>query len=140
MDHSNGMDIGDRVKSLVDNLSEKRKRQLLDLLIEWQQKEQRDDERIPCLIAVDYSDKKRVYHDFIQDLSKGGVFIETREPLTIGEQISMTFAMPNTQNHFKVSGKIVRLANDGVGIRFDNKLSIYQEEIIRKLINDKERR
>jgi len=134
------MDIGDRVKSLVDNLSEKRKRQLLDLLIEWQQKEQRDDERIPCLIAVDYSDKKRVYHDFIQDLSKGGVFIETREPLTIGEQISMTFAMPNTQNHFKVSGKIVRLANDGVGIRFDNKLSIYQEEIIRKLINDKERR
>ena len=140
MDHSNGMDIGDRVKSLVDNLSEERKKQLLDLLLEWQQKEQRDDERMPCLIAVDYSDQKRVYHDFIQDLSKGGVFIETREPLAIGEQISMTFAMPASQNHFKVSGRIVRVAKEGIGIRFDNKLSKYQEEIIRKLISDKERR
>lgn len=137
MDFNNGKEIGERIKSLVDNLSPEKKKQLLDLLIEWQQNEQRDDERIPCLIAVDYSDQKRVYHDFIQDLSKGGVFIETREPLTIGEQISLTFAMPATQNHFKVSGKIVRAAKEGIGIQFDNKLSRYQEEIIRKLIGDR---
>jgi len=130
----NGIDIVGRIKSLVDNLSAEKQEQLLDLLIEWQQTEQRDDERIPCLIAVSYADQKRVYHDFIQDLSKGGVFIETREPLTVGEKISLTFAMPASQSHFKISGKIVRSAEEGVGIQFDNKLSQYQEEIIRKLV------
>lgn len=134
--HMNGLSVVERIKSLVDNLSEEKKEQLLELLIEWQQTEQREDERIPCLIAVDYADRNRVYHDFIQDLSKGGVFIETREPLAVGERISLTFAMPASQNHFKVSGKIVRVAADGVGIQFENKLSKYQEEIIRKLIGN----
>ena len=120
----------------MDNLSAEKQEQLLELLIEWQQTEQRDDERIPCLIAVSYADQKRVYHDFIQDLSKGGVFIETREPLTVGEKISMTFAMPASQSHFKVTGEIVRSASDGVGIRFENKLSKYQEEIIRRLVGN----
>lgn len=137
MYQSNGKDIGERIRSLIDNLSDEKKEKLLDLLIEWQQYEQRSDERIPCLIAVDYSDQKRVYHDFIQDLSKGGVFIETKEPLEIGERISLTFAMPATQNHFKISGKIVRAAKEGIGIQFENKLSQYQEEIIRKLISDR---
>jgi len=137
MNNSGQKTIEERIRSLIENLSEDKKKELLEVLLEWQQVEQRDDERIPCLIPVDYADKKRVYRDFIQDLSKGGVFIETREPLTIGEQISMTFAMPETQNHFKVSGKIVRAAKEGIGIKFDNKLSKYQEEIIRKLINDR---
>ncbi len=132
--HKNWLNIAERIRSLVDNLSEEKQKQLLDLLIEWQQTEQRDDERIPCLIAVSYADQKRVYHDFIQDLSKGGVFIETREPLTVGEKISLTFAMPPTQSHFKISGKIVRTTKEGVGIQFENKLSQYQEEIIRKLV------
>ena len=131
--HNNELNLVDRIRSLVDNLSVEKQEQLLDLLIEWQQTEQRNDERIPCLIAVSYANQKRVFHDFIQDLSKGGVFIETREPLTVGEKISMTFAMPASQRHFKVTGEIVRLAKDGVGIRFDKKLSKYQEEIIRKL-------
>lgn len=134
--HTNELSVIDRIKSLVDNLSDEKQEQLLHLLIEWQQTEQRDDERIPCLIAVSYADQKRVYHDFIQDLSKGGVFIETREPLTIGEKISMTFAMPPSQSHFKISGKIVRTAEEGVGVQFENKLSQYQEEIIRKLVGD----
>lgn len=134
--NTNGLNIIERIKSLIDNLSEEKQEQLLELLLEWQQTEQRNDERIPCLIAVSYADQKRVYHDFIQDLSKGGMFIETREPLTVGEKISLTFAMPEGQSHFKISGKIIRSAKEGVGVQFENKLSKYQEEIIRKLVGN----
>jgi Tfp pilus assembly protein PilZ len=133
----NRMNIRERIGHLVDNLTDEKKQLLLNLLLEWQQAERRDDSRVPCLIAVDYSDRKRVYHDFIQDLSKGGVFIETREPLQLGEAIGLTFSMPTSENHFKVSGKIVRKADGGIGVQFDNKLSRYQEEIIRTLVKRK---
>ena len=132
---STGLD--QRILSLVQNLTDEKKQLLLELLIEWQQKENRDDERVPCLIAVDYSTPKRVYRDFIQDLSKGGVFIETRESLQIGESVSLTFSLPNSQTHFKVAGKIVRTEKEGIGVRFNTKLSRYQEEIIKKSIDSK---
>lgn len=135
--NGSGMGIVERIRHLVDNLTDEKKQLLLDLLLEWQQNERRDDSRIPCLIAVDYADQKRVYHDFIQDLSKGGVFIETREPLKINEAIALTFSMPTSQSHFKVAGKIVRVAEEGIGVQFESKLSRYQEEIIKTLVERK---
>jgi Tfp pilus assembly protein PilZ len=133
MEKSNakGLDVNDRIRSLVENLPDEKKQVLVDLLLEWQQKEQRADERIPCLIPVDYADQKRIYRDFIQDMSKGGVFIETREPFRIGGTISLTFTLPPSQSHFKIAGKIVRAENPGIAVQFETKLSRYQEEIIR---------
>jgi uncharacterized protein (TIGR02266 family) len=133
----NGFGLNQRIQNLVENLSEEKKELLLDLLVEWQQNEQRGDPRIPCLIAVDYSTPKRAYRDFIHDLSKSGLFIETREPLKVGESISLTFTMPGSTNHFKISGEIVRADRNGIGIRFNTKLSRYQEEIIRTHLNNK---
>jgi Tfp pilus assembly protein PilZ len=135
----NELPISERIHRLVGNLTEEKKELLLDMLLEWQQKEQRDDPRIPCLIAVDYSDCNRVYHDFIQDLSRGGVFIETREPLEIGETMALTFTMPGSDNHFKMLGKIVRVGDGGFGVQFINKLSQYQEEIIKTLMGRKKK-
>ena len=127
-------ELTQRVMNLVANLSAEKKQILLEILIEWQQKEQRSDSRVACLIAVDYATQKRAYRDFMQDLSKGGVFIETREPLNTGETISLTFTIPNSQNHFKMAGKIVRTDDKGVGVEFDTKLSQYQERIIKDAI------
>jgi hypothetical protein len=121
-----------RIMSLVQNLTDERKTTLLELLVEWQQKENRHHPRIPCNFPVDFANQRRVYQDFIQDLSKGGVFIETREPIKIGEPISLTFSMPKSHAHFKMRGKIVRNENNGVAIEFDTKLSDYQEEVIMK--------
>ena len=54
-----GLTIDQRIINLIKNLSYEKKQLLLDMIIEWQQKEQRDDPRIPCLIAVDYSTPKK---------------------------------------------------------------------------------
>jgi uncharacterized protein (TIGR02266 family) len=132
-----GFGLNQRIQSLVENLSEEKKELLLDLLVEWQQNEQRGDPRIPCLIAVDYSTPKRAYRDFIHDLSKSGLFIETREPLKIGESIALTFTMPGSADHFKMTGEIVRADRNGIGVRFNTKLSRYQEEIIRTHLSKK---
>jgi Tfp pilus assembly protein PilZ len=70
----------------------------------------------------------------MQDLSKGGVYIETREPLKVGEMVSLTFTVPNSSNHFKMAGRVVRFDDKGVGVEFDTKLSQYQEQIIKNAI------
>lgn len=134
---SDNLKITDRIMSLVQNLSDEKKNLLIELLIEWQQKENRKHSRISCNFPVDYSTKTRIYHDFIQDLSKGGLFIETREPLGLEETIALTFTLPKTGTHFKIAGKIVRIEKSGVAVDFDEDLSDYQEEAIRKTLDSK---
>ncbi|MBW2001037.1 MAG: PilZ domain-containing protein [Deltaproteobacteria bacterium] len=69
-------------------------------------------------MAVDYSTKDHVYKDFIQDISTGGVFIETHMPFTVGQEVSLTFPLPNYQKHIKVVGEVVRSTTQGVGVKF----------------------
>lgn len=130
-DHGANQSLNDRLIALIHNISEEKKEKLLELLLDWQKKEQRGDDRVPCLIPVDFSTQDRVYRDFIQNFSNGGVFIETRENLVPGEPVSLTFSAPNSQNHFKIVGTILRSENSGVAVKFDKKLSRYQEEIIK---------
>jgi PilZ domain len=132
---TNGMKITDRILSLVQNLSEGKKKLLLDLLVEWQQTENRSDSRISCFFPVNYTTPKRAYNDFIQDLSKGGLFIETRESLQVDDPVALTFSNPKSNTHFKMRGKIVRVEPNGVAIQFDTKLTDYQEDAIKHSLN-----
>ena len=124
--------LTDRLIGLINNISDEKKEQLLQLLLDWQKKEQRGDDRVPCLIPVDFSTPDRVYRDFIQNFSNGGVFIETRETLAPGQPVSLTFSAPNSQNHFKIVGTVLRSEDKGVAVKFEKKLSRYQEEVIKK--------
>lgn len=123
--------LTDRLMGLINKLSWEKKEKLLNLILEWQQNDQRGDERVPCLIPVDFTTQDRVYRDFIQNLSNGGIFIETREPLSVGEAVSLTFSAPNSHGHFKISGAIIRSDTGGVAVKFSKKLSKYQEEMIK---------
>jgi len=131
---TNGLSIDERINSLSKNLSLEKKQYLIELLQEWQQNERRQDKRLPCLMAVDFSNRDRVYHEFIRDLSRGGVFIQTRETFDVGEQVTLTFTTQKYQVHFKLSGKIARLEDNGIGVQFDRQLSEYQKDVIRKNI------
>lgn len=123
--------VEDQLTDLIKTISDEKKKRLLDLLNDWQKEEKRGDERIPCLISVDYSTKDRVYRDFIQDLSNGGVFIESRDFFSKGQEVAMTFSLPNSQTHFKITGEVVRNEKSGIGVQFSKKLSQYQEQIIK---------
>lgn len=69
-------------------------------------------------MAVDYSTQGHVYKDFIQDISSGGVFIQTHMPFTVGQEVSLTFPLPSFQKHVKVIGEVVRSTPQGVGVKF----------------------
>ena len=121
----------------VARLTPQRKKMLEELLKEWERLDYREDSRIPCFLPVDYSTNDRVYQDFINNLSKGGVFIETLSPFRSGQLISLIFTLPSVQKTFKISGSIVRTEQDGIGVKFTKSLTTYQKELIHSAVSRK---
>ena len=124
-----------RLIKAVEKLSPQRKKMLEQLIREWDRLDYREDSRIPCFFPVDYSTQDRVYQDFIHNLSNGGVFIETAASLSVGQTLSMIFNVPALLKTFKITGRIVRTDPDGVGVKFDKKLTPYQKELIHNAVS-----
>ena len=129
--------LTERLIQAVAKLSPQRKKMLDELLTEWERLDYREDSRIPCFLPVDYSTKDRVYQDFINNLSKGGVYIETLSPFRVGQLLSLIFSLPSVQKTFKISGNIVRTEQDGIGVKFTKNLTSYQKELIHSVISRK---
>ena len=87
--------------------------------------------RQPFPVVVDYSADNRFYKDFIHNISKGGIFMETRVPFPVGTEISMTFPMPKKKQSLKVTGTVVRVSSEGIGIKFQK--SAEMEKILSHL-------
>ena len=136
-DKDNEKRMTDRLIQAVTNLSPQRKKMLEELLREWERLDYREDSRIPCFLPVDYSTSDRVYQDFINNLSNGGVFIETLSPFRVGQALSLIFSVPSLQKTFKILGEIVRTEQDGIGVKFSKKLTPYQKELIHSAISRK---
>jgi Tfp pilus assembly protein PilZ len=85
---------------------------------EYRQNGRRKDFRRSCLISTYYAVDGRCYNDFIQNISLGGVFIQTRHTFTIGQEILMTIPFPHTPKSIKIRGEVVRTACGGIGVRF----------------------
>ena len=64
------------------------------------------------------------FTDFIQNISAGGIFIETQIPLLIDQKLSMTFSLPKVKDPIKITGEIIRVDSKGIGIQFDKLLPV----------------
>ena len=53
----------------------------------------------------------------IQDISSSGIFIKTDKPLSVGQEVALTFKFPGSQKTFAATGKIVRTSNLGAAIQ-----------------------
>ena len=116
----------DQLMDLIRRMDEEERQQLLTELRERFMDERRSAPRKHFLTMITYATLDRAYNDFTRDISEGGVFIETHMPFSIGQSLSMTFPVPNLHRHLKLSGEIVRLDENGVGVQF--KLTTKQQE------------
>jgi Tfp pilus assembly protein PilZ len=104
---------------LILSLNEKHQKALLKKGRELLSKEERAP-RKSCQIPVKYRTFDRVYSDQIMNISQSGVFIETRRPIFVGEEILMDFKIEGVNKTIKIKGKVVHASNRGVGIEFEN--------------------
>lgn len=88
--------------------------------------EKRREERIPVELKVGYRTVGSFITDYIINISKGGIFINTSKPLPVGTRIRILFSIPDIPLPFDLIG-IVRWINPvghsshnlaGMGIEF----------------------
>jgi Tfp pilus assembly protein PilZ len=111
---------------IIDDMSETEMRQLLKDLEGWQKSknEKRKYPRRSTLMEITYSsDQRRIFEDFIRNVSAGGLFIETNLVTELGQKLTMTFSHPDSGDPIKVLGKIIRVDSGGIGVKFNKLLS-----------------
>ena len=112
---------------IIDDMSETEMRQLLKDLEGWQKSknEKRKYPRRSTLVDITYSsDQRRIFEDFVRNISAGGLFIETNLITELGQKLTMTFSHPDSGDPIKVKGKVIRADSEGIGVKFDKLLSI----------------
>ena len=102
---------------LILNLNEEHQEALLKKGQELLSKEKRAPIK-SCKIPVKYQTFDRVYSDRIMNISQSGVFIETRRPIFVGEEILMDFQIEGVSKALRMEGKVVHASSRGVGIEF----------------------
>jgi len=118
----------------IKGLPEDKLRQLLKYLDEEQVPEKRRYGRKDFIRVIDYTVSDRYYRDFIQDMSEGGLFIETSNEFSAGQKIIMSFISPDYQKPFKVHGEIIHVQTDGVGVKFKIESQV-QESVLKSYVN-----
>ena len=122
-----------RLLEAIKAMSEDEQLALLKELEERLFKGRRKHEREPFFIVVDYSVEDRFYKSHIQNISAGGVFIETRMPFKAGQEVSLTFPLPDYQKYIKINGEVVRVTPRGIGVKF-KMVNQDQEAMIKSLL------
>ena len=54
----------------------------------------------------------------ISNISSNGVFIKSNRHLSVGQEVAMTITFPSTGESHMVTGQIVRVTSEGIGINF----------------------
>jgi uncharacterized protein (TIGR02266 family) len=107
------------------------------LSLDDEESSMRGHRRKRCLIRVTYSTREQSFQDYILDISAVGVFIETDHPFSVGQDMILTFKLPNYQQPLKLDAAVAWIGNKGIGVKF-KALSPYQEEIIQSFIEKEE--
>jgi uncharacterized protein (TIGR02266 family) len=87
---------------------------------------ERLERRISIGIQVDYKKGGRKVSAFTKDISNNGMFIITRDTLPVGNDVELTFSLPEENNSLTVRGRVVRELRDdqnghyvgGMGVNF----------------------
>ncbi len=128
--------------TLIDDTPEHRRRALLALMQAWKfqgllgdgQKGQRmRHSHTPSRMVVTYETNGRGLRDFVRSINTGGIFIETGERFSVGQQISLVFSSPNPQEKpLNFTGQVVCTPRRGVGVKLTT-MSKPLQEIIESL-------
>ena len=118
----------------LDRAPADQKRRLLSSLKELNKKERRRHPRKPCAIPVTVG-TFHVSTEQIHNISVGGVFIETSAPFPFspGDQVTLTFSIPNQKRPVIIAGKVVWISTSGVGVEFTTPPSKELREVINSL-------
>ena len=89
--------------------------------------------RYDCLVGVEYRIGDARYQCYMRDLSEGGAYIETEQPVEMGQELVLTLYSPMLERSCDIGGKVVRKDTGGIGVRFQPIIP-EQKQVINSLI------
>ena len=79
---------------------------------------------------VRYTNRAGLSSGVIRDISLGGTFILTRRAFSLGQNPSVSFFPSNFEKTVWITGDIVRVTPEGVGVRFRSMNEIQKTAVI----------
>ena len=80
--------------------------------------EKRHQPRKTCLINVNVSLPTPIYDSYILDINPHGAYIECHESYSVGQEVVLMFASPDSGAPIKVTGKFIWIDKHGAGVKF----------------------
>src|SRR5215831_20928318 len=109
----------------------------------------RRDMRTPVTLKIKF--KSASLNQFIErysvDVSRGGIFIRTKEPLPVGTQLKFEFQLQDSQPLISGEGTVVWIREHdptrtgvapGMGVRFD-RLTPQSQQVLDRILSEKQR-
>jgi Tfp pilus assembly protein PilZ len=97
----------------------------------------RDYNRKSCMLNITFTVEDQNFESFMLDISPAGAFIETKETVFAGQQIKLSFTLPNLPQQLSITGEILWKGMLGMGVKF-NDLSDEQIAAISSYIDEGE--
>ena len=111
-----------RIIEIVLALPVDERRTLLKYLEEKHIAGRRKFPRKTYFMEVNFATPDRASSGFIQNISSDGLFVETKEQHNVGQRLTLSFRLPNSEDHIRVNGEIVRVSPQGIGIKLGTNL------------------
>ena len=70
------------------------------------------------LVVADCQTMEGDFQAPINNISSGGVFLDTNQRLFVGQEIAIKFDFPGVHKTIMANGEIVRTSYEGAGIKF----------------------
>ena len=81
-------------------------------------KDKRLSNRFPYNTSAPYTTGSKHGMGSVVNLSQGGMLFTTKDALNVGEKIDIGFKFRHGRHKMNLNGRIVRIAKDGVGVKF----------------------
>ena len=105
--------------SLILSLNSEEQRFLLKKIKKISLKEKRAFARKVCRIPVRYLYNECIFNNIIVNISQGGCFIETQNPLPVGEKFLMDIQRYGDAESIWIKGEVTNANRMGMGVEFE---------------------
>jgi hypothetical protein len=117
-----------RIIEIVSTMSEFDLKRFLVGLEKWRRSkfgEEREHARKDLSLYALWWLGDRFFRDYIMNISAGGLFIETKIPVTVGETVLVSFSPSDKEDPIQIKGEIVRVKYNGFGVKFNEPLTAF---------------
>jgi hypothetical protein len=104
----------------IKKLKADQKQYILRQLEKFEFMERREYQRFRCdNLYVGYDVDGTQSQKLVLDISEGGVFMKTDDPLPAGQKVILTFADSDGRAQYRINSTVVRTVNSGIALVFD---------------------